>query len=79
MKFDILTIFPEMLEGPLTASILGKAADKGLIEVKLHNLRDWAQGKHQVTDDTPYGGGDGMVMKVEPVAAALAELRQSKP
>lgn len=79
MKFDILTIFPEMLEGPLTASILGKAADKGLIEVKLHNLRDWAQGKHQVTDDTPYGGGDGMVMKVEPVAAALAELRQSNP
>ena len=79
MKFDILTIFPEMLEGPLTASILGKAADKGLIEVNLHNLRNWAQGKHQVTDDTPYGGGDGMVMKVEPVAAALAELRQSNP
>lgn len=79
MKFDILTIFPEMLEGPLTASILGKAADKGLIEINLHNLRDWAQGKHQVTDDTPYGGGDGMVMKVEPVAAALSELRQMRP
>jgi tRNA (guanine37-N1)-methyltransferase len=79
MNFDILTIFPEMLEGPLTASILGKAADKGLIEVNLYNLRDWAQGKHQVTDDTPYGGGDGMVMKVEPVAAALSELRQKNP
>ncbi len=79
MKFDILTIFPDMLEGPLTASILGKATDKGLIEVNLHNLRDWAEGKHQVTDDTPYGGGDGMVMKVEPVAAALSELRQKRP
>ena len=79
MKFDILTIFPDMLEGPLTASILGKAADKGLIDINLHNLRDWAAGKHQVTDDTPYGGGDGMVMKVEPVAAALFELRQKRP
>jgi tRNA (guanine37-N1)-methyltransferase len=79
MKFDILTIFPDMLEGPLSASILGKAVDKGLIEINLHNLRDWAEGKHQVTDDTPYGGGDGMVMKVEPVAAALSELRQKRP
>jgi len=79
MKFDILTIFPDMLEGPLTASILGKAADKGLIDINLHNLRDWAAGKHQATDDTPYGGGDGMVMKVEPVAAALSELRQKRP
>jgi len=79
MKFDILTIFPDMLAGPLTASILGKAADKGLIEINLHNLRDWAEGKHKVTDDTPYGGGDGMVMKVEPVAAALSELRQKRP
>ncbi|HKJ29267.1 MAG: tRNA (guanosine(37)-N1)-methyltransferase TrmD [Desulfuromonadales bacterium] len=79
MIFDILTIFPDMLEGPLTASILGKAADKGLIEINLHNLRDWAEGKHKVTDDTPYGGGDGMVMKVEPVAAALSELREKRP
>jgi len=79
MKFDILTIFPDMLEGPLTASILGKAADKGLIEINLHNLRDWAEGKHKVTDDTPYGGGDGMVMKVEPVDAALSELREKRP
>jgi tRNA (guanine37-N1)-methyltransferase len=79
MKFDILTIFPDMLEGPLSASILGKAVDKGLIEINLHNLRDWAEGKHQVTDDTPYGGGDGMVMKVEPVAAALSELREKSP
>lgn len=79
MQFDILTIFPAMLEGPLSASILGKAAEKGLIKVHLHNLRDWAEGKHQVTDDTPYGGGDGMVMKVEPVARALAELKGKNP
>lgn len=79
MQFDILTIFPAMLEGPLTASILGKAIDKGLITIDLHNLRDWAEGKHQVTDDTPYGGGDGMVMKVEPVASALIALKEKRP
>lgn len=79
MHFDILTLFPAMLEGPLSVSILGKAVDKGLISVDLHNLRDWAEGKHQVTDDTPYGGGDGMVMKVEPVARALDELKQQRP
>jgi len=79
MQFDILTIFPAMLEGPLTASILGKAIDKGLITIDLHNLRDWAEGKHQVTDDTPYGGGDGMVMKVEPIASALIELKEKRP
>ena len=60
-------------------SILGKALDKGLIQLGVHNLRDWAEGRHQVTDDTPYGGGDGMVMKVEPVARALADLRQQSP
>ncbi len=79
MQFDILTLFPAMLEGPLTASILGRAIDKGLITVNLHNLRDWAEGKHQVTDDTPYGGGGGMVMKVDPVARALVELKENKP
>jgi tRNA (guanine37-N1)-methyltransferase len=79
MQFDILTLFPAMLEGPLTASVLGKAVDKGLISVDLHNLRDWAEGKHQVTDDTPYGGGDGMVMKVDPVARALANLKEKRP
>jgi tRNA (guanine37-N1)-methyltransferase len=79
MQFDILTLFPAMLEGPLSASILGKAVDKGLIGVGLHNLRDWAEGKHQVTDDTPYGGGDGMVMKVDPVARAVADLKQLRP
>lgn len=79
MHFDILTLFPAMLEGPLQASILGKAIEKELLAVDLHNLRDWAEGRHQVTDDTPYGGGDGMVMKVDPVAKALAELKERRP
>ncbi len=79
MQFDILTLFPAMLEGPLTTSILGRAVDKGLLTVNLHNLRDWAEGKHQVTDDTPYGGGDGMVMKVDPIASALTELKEQNP
>lgn len=78
MHFDILTLFPAMLEAPLQASILGKATDKKLISVGLHNLRDWAEGRHQVTDDTPYGGGDGMVMKVDPVAKALADLKKDR-
>ena len=79
MQFDILTLFPAMLEGPLTTSILGKAIDKALLTVDLHNLRDWAEGKHLVTDDAPYGGGDGMVMKVDPIARALAALKEKSP
>ena len=79
MHFDILTLFPSMLESPLQASILGKAAEKELISFGLHNIRDWAEGRHQVTDDTPYGGGDGMVMKVEPVARAVADLKRKQP
>jgi tRNA (guanine37-N1)-methyltransferase len=75
MKFDVLTLFPGMLESPVRESIIGKAVEKGLIRIDVHNLRDWAEGRHQVTDDSPYGGGDGMVMKVEPVARALADLR----
>ncbi len=79
MKFNVLTLFPTMLDGPMTTSILGKAREKGLFQLDVHNLRDWAEGRHLVTDDTPYGGGDGMVMKVEPVARALADLRQRSP
>lgn len=79
MKFDVLTLFPAILAGPTTASILGKALERGLIRLEVHNLRDWAEGRHQVTDDTPYGGGDGMVMKVEPVVRAIADLRERTP
>jgi len=79
MKFDLLTLFPGIFTGPLAESILGKAVARGLIQAEVHNLRDWAEGRHQVTDDTPCGGGDGMVMKVEPVARALTELRARQP
>jgi tRNA (guanine37-N1)-methyltransferase len=79
MKFDVLTLFPGMFESPLQESILGRAVERGLIGFAAHNLRDWAEGRHKVTDDTPCGGGDGMVMKPEPVARALTDLRQASP
>ncbi|WP_305043165.1 tRNA (guanosine(37)-N1)-methyltransferase TrmD [Geoalkalibacter sp.] len=79
MTFDILTLFPGMFTSPFAESILGKALDKGLIGLRAHNLRRWAEGRHQVTDDAPYGGGDGMIMKVEPVARALRDLRNAAP
>ena len=79
MKFDILTLFPAMFDGPLTESILKRAAEKGLIEVKLHNIRDFAFDRHSVTDDYPYGGGAGMVMKVEPLAACIDHAKVGSP
>lgn len=71
MRFDILSIFPEMFESFFGCSLLKKARDKGLIRIEAHNIRDWATDKHRMTDDYPYGGGAGMVMKVEPIARAL--------
>lgn len=79
MIFDVLTLFPDMFDSPLRESILGRAIKQGLFEVRAHNLRDWAEGKHLTTDDTPYGGGDGMVLKPEPIAKAIAELKQQAP
>lgn len=71
-RFDILTIFPEMVTGYASVSILGRAQQDGKIEIKVHNLRDWATDKHRKTDDSPYGGGAGMVMKVEPFDLAVS-------
>ncbi len=71
IRFDILTIFPGMFESPLGCSILKKAIDRGLIEVHLHDIREYATDKHRMTDDAPYGGGGGMVMKIEPIDLAL--------
>lgn len=71
MRFDILTIFPDFFESPLKQSILGKAIEKGLIEIGVRNIRDFALDKHKTTDDSPYGGGEGMVMKAEPVVMAV--------
>lgn len=75
MRFDILTIFPDFFESPLKQSILGKAIGKGLIEIGVHNIRDFALNKHKTTDDSPYGGGDGMVMKAEPIVTAVEAVK----
>jgi tRNA (guanine37-N1)-methyltransferase len=79
MIFEILTLFPGMFASPLQDSILGKALQRELIEVRLHNIRDYAVDKHQMTDDRPFGGGEGMVMKPEPIAAALDDLHDQGP
>ncbi|AZO95590.1 tRNA (guanosine(37)-N1)-methyltransferase TrmD [Halocella sp. SP3-1] len=70
MYFNILTLFPEMFNGPLNESMIGRAQENDLLDINIINIRDYASGKHQVTDDAPYGGGAGMVMKVEPVYKA---------
>ncbi|PJF43933.1 MAG: tRNA (guanosine(37)-N1)-methyltransferase TrmD [Phototrophicales bacterium] len=74
MRFDVLTLFPKMFEGPTTESILKRAQAANLIEIHLHNIRDYAFDKHHITDDTPAGGGGGMVMKVEPIVLAVEAL-----
>ncbi len=78
MQFDIVTIFPGMFASVLDSSILKRAAEKGKLLVKIHNLRDYAEGRHQNTDDTPYGGGAGMVMKVEPIVKCLKAVEKKK-
>ena len=75
MRFEILTIFPDFFKSPLKQSILGKAIEKGIIEIGIHNIRDFALDKHKTTDDCPYGGGDGMVMKAEPIVRAVQSVK----
>ncbi len=79
MRFDIISIFPESLEGYAQASILKRAQKDGKIDIQLHQLRDWTSDKHHLTDDTPYGGGAGMVMKVEPFDLAVTALKEAEP
>jgi tRNA (guanine37-N1)-methyltransferase len=74
IRFDILSIFPEMFTSFLNSSILKKAQEKGIIDIRLCDIRRYAEDKHKMTDDAPYGGGGGMVMKVEPIDRALADL-----
>lgn len=74
MRFDILTLFPGLFESVFAESIVKRAVEAGQVSVQVHNIRDHAPGKHRVTDDTPYGGGGGMVMKVEPIVLALEQL-----
>jgi tRNA (guanine37-N1)-methyltransferase len=77
IRFDVITLFPQIVVSPLGESILKRAQLAGLIKVDIHNLRSYAEGRHQVTDDTPFGGGAGMVMKVEPIAKAVEQLKQT--
>ncbi len=79
MRFDVLTLFPEMFPGYLGQSLLKRAIDAGLVDVRLVNIRDWAIGKHQTVDDRPYGGGPGMVLKVEPVVECAEAVQADGP
>lgn len=78
MRIDILSVMPELLAGPFSHSILRRAADKGLLEVVVHNLRDYGLGRHKQLDDYQYGGGAGMVMMIEPVANCIRELQAQR-
>lgn len=77
MRFVLLTLFPDFFSGPLSSSILARAAKKKLLDFKIVDLRNYAEGRHRVADDVPYGGGAGMVMKPEPVFKALADLKKN--
>ena len=79
LKAEIITLFPGMITGYASESILGKAAAKGLVSITTTDLRDFAPGKHRVTDDSPYGGGAGMVMKVEPLGNAIEQAKGRLP
>ncbi len=74
MKFKIITIFPEIFDSYINESIIKRAQEKGLIDIKPYNLRDWTEDNHKTVDDTPYGGGAGMVMKIEPIYKALKDI-----
>lgn len=75
MRFDIITLFPDMVDAPFRHSLMGKARERGVFSLVAHDLREYAEGRHRVCDDYPFGGGEGMVMKVEPIARALAKIR----
>lgn len=76
MRFDLLTLFPDIFAGYLGQSLLKKAIDRGLIRVHVHDMRDWSRDKHQKVDDRPYGGGPGMVLRVEPVVECVEDVQR---
>lgn len=79
MRIDILTLFPEMFRGPFEASIIGRAAEQGIVEIAFHDLRVWGEGRHRIVDDYTFGGGAGMVLKPEPVFSAVEAVRPLSP
>jgi tRNA (guanine37-N1)-methyltransferase len=79
MRFDVLTLFPDIFQGYLGQSLLHKAIQAGLVDVRLHDIRGWSKGKHNTVDDRPFGGGPGMVMKVEPVVECVEAVRSYDP
>ncbi|PYK36631.1 MAG: tRNA (guanosine(37)-N1)-methyltransferase TrmD [Verrucomicrobia bacterium] len=78
MKIDIVTLFPEVCRAPLSESIMKRAQKNGVVDLHIHNLRDWTTDKHHIVDDAPFGGGQGMVMKPEPIFSAVEELRSPR-
>jgi len=76
VRIDIVTLFPEICRGPLSESIMKRAQEKGIVELHIHNLRNWTTDKHHIVDDAPFGGGQGMVMKAEPIFAAVEDLQR---
>lgn len=76
MKIDVLTLFPGMFAGPLDESIIKRAREKGILELRIHNLRDWTHDRHKTVDDRPFGGGPGMVLKPEPLFEAVEALKR---
>lgn len=79
MRIDVLTLFPRMFEGPMGESIIGKAREKGLLEMNVSNFRDFSDNKHQTVDDYPYGGGAGMLLKVQPIYDNIKAIEQETP
>ncbi len=77
MKIDILTLFPEICRAPLSESMMKRAQENKIVDLRIRNLRDWTTDKHHIVDDAPFGGGQGMVMKPEPIFAAVEELQKS--
>jgi len=78
MKIDVLTLFPAMFAGPLDESIIKRARQKGFLDLKIHDLRDWTHDRHRTVDDRPFGGGPGMLLKVEPLFEAVESLQREK-
>src|SRR5215813_5311919 len=79
MRFDVLTLFPEMFPGYLGQSLLNLAIERGLVDVHMHNIRDWAKSKHKTVDDRPFGGGPGMLLKVDVVVECVEAVQAEQP